>query len=73
MCGVLGHCRRHPSTWLPAGTPGDRFWGRKKTPRAPLGAFGRAFWLGVRQKRAKFTKFDFDGPMVLHGPQGRVP
>ena len=53
--------------------PRTRVWGRKKKPRAPTRAFGRAFWLGFSEKTAKFTKFNFDGPMVLHGPQGRVP
>ena len=45
MCGVLGHCRRHPSVWLPAGTPADGFWGRTRWSRGGFGSFARQIWL----------------------------
>ena len=45
MCGVLGHCRRHPSTWLPAGTPADGVWGRTRWSRGGFGSFARQIWL----------------------------
>ena len=41
----MGHCRRPPSTCLPAGTPADGFWGRTKWSRGGFGSFARQIWL----------------------------
>ena len=45
LCCVLGHCRRHPSSWCPAGTPADGFWGRTRWYRGGYGSFARQIWL----------------------------
>ena len=37
----MGQFRRHPTTWLPAGTPADGFWGRTRWSRGGFGSFVR--------------------------------
>ena len=36
---------RHPSTWWPAGTPADGFWGRTRWSCGSFGSFARQIWL----------------------------
>ena len=60
MCGVLGQCRRHPSTQtLPTGTPADGVWGRTRWSRGGFGSFVREIWL---ENGGSFTSWILPDP-----------